>query len=126
MNIAMQIDEHFRSALRSYERRAEVAHEDYESRLEWIAERSHQIVDEMIERWTPPADRALRDALECSEFDGLTYDLLHALLWQPTAADSVARADALKTKLVEIARDSYTLNSHAAEQAQREWETRHE
>lgn len=126
MNINLEIKDHFDRAARSYERRAEIAHEDYESRQEWIAERSHQIVDEMIEKRTPIADLVLRDALECKEFDGMTYDLLHALLWQPTAADSVARADALKTKLVEIARNNYTLNRHAAERAQREWETRHE
>lgn len=126
MNINMQIREHFENALRSHEHRAEIAHEDYESRQEWIAERAHQIVDEMIEKRTPPADRVLRDALECSEFDGMTYDLLHALLWQPNAAETVARADALKTKLIEIARDSYTLNREGAERAQREWETRHD
>ncbi|MHB8388281.1 MAG: hypothetical protein ACYDBH_01710 [Acidobacteriaceae bacterium] len=126
MNIAMQIGEHFNRVLRSYEHRAEIAHEDYEAQLDWIGERAEQIIDQMIATRTPEALEVLRDRLERVELDGLTYDLLHALLWQPDAQDTKQRTDALKAKLIELARNSYTLTSVAEAQAQREWETRHD
>ncbi len=124
MNIAMQIGEHFNRALRSYEHRAEIAHENYEAQLDWIGERADQIVDEMIAKPTPQVMEVLRNILEYAQFDGLAYDLLHALLWQPDAQGTQERVDAIKAKVIEVGRHSYALTHVDEAQAEREWETR--
>lgn len=121
MNISMQINEHFNAALRSYERRAELAHEDYETRCERITERAHQIVDEWIGQRTPDALKALRRALEHRTVDeDAVYDLLHALLWAPGDPKTVERADDLRARLLDLAREDAGLHDAAAAQAELE------
>lgn len=121
MNISMQIGEHFNRALRNYERRAEIAHEDYETRCERITERAHEIVDEWIEQRTPEALKALRRALEHRTVDeDEVYGLLHALLWAPADAATVERADDLRARLLDVTRNDLRLTHAAEAQAEEE------
>lgn len=125
MNINLEIKEHFDRAARSYERHAEFAHESYESLLERIRERTHQIVDEALEQRTPDALKALRRVLEHRTVDeDEVYDLLHALLWAPADAKTVEHADDLRARLLDVARDDLRLNDAAEAQAERESEVR--
>ena len=121
MNPNLEIKEHFDRAARNYERRAELAHESYESLVERIRERTHQIVDAWIEQRTPGALTALRRALDHREFgDELICDLLHAMLWAPADAATIGRADDMRARLLDLATADARLHQAAEVQAERE------
>ena len=123
MNINLEIKEHFDRAARNYELRAELAHQSYESLLERIEERTHQIVDAWIEQRTPEALKALRRALEHRTVDeDEVYGLLHAMLWAPADAEPAERLDNLRARLLDLATADPHLHQAAEIQAQREEE----
>ena len=105
---------------RNYERSLEMMNEWIDEREEVIQARTDQIAEQMVRDMTPMAKRALREALEAREFDGMLLDLMHAMLWH--GADSVAarKTSTFKARLCELAALEYTVQDEARAKAKKE------
>ena len=82
--------------------------------------RTDQIAEQMVRDMTPAAERALREALESRKFDDTILNLLHAMLWQPTAKETLERVDAFKSGLTYLAVLDYNVLNAARAQAEKE------
>ena len=120
MNIAIEVGRLFDAELSRMQRR----NEDAAERAEKIAERAAELADKLARSAIPLADQARKEALE-DELDS-SLDTVHAMLWAPDASETFTAMMVLRERVIERARDSYTIARAAETLAEREFDTRDE